>query len=98
MCVLILMQMIKLVMLLEMQVFVTLTGTLLGDLIFDGTDGLVHSPKFMAMFTASILSKCTVHKGLIIPKAVWLQTTIVRYLPYLIAALNCSEHYILRGL
>lgn len=51
------MQMIKLVMLLEMQVFVTLTGTLLGDLIFDGTDGLVHSPKFLAMFTVSILSK-----------------------------------------
>lgn len=50
------------------------------------------------MFTAGILSRCTVHKGLIIPKAVWLQTTLVRYLPYFIAAINCTEHYLMRGM
>lgn len=43
--------------------FVTMSGTWFGDLIFDSTDGMIHSPRFLAMFTVSILSGCSVTKA-----------------------------------
>lgn len=79
------------IMLLEVQVFVTMKGTVFGDLIFDSTDGLIHSPRHLAMFTVSFLSGCTVNKALHSPEAVKVQSWFVRHLPNLIALLNGFE-------
>jgi hypothetical protein len=93
----ILMQFIKIILILEMNLFITVDGTLLGEIIFDSTDGLIHSPRFLSLFTISFLSGCTVNKAVISPIAVTIQAGIVRYLPILIAIVSCIEQVLYRN-
>ena len=56
-------QIVKISLLIDLKVFVTIKGTLFGDLVFDNTDGMIQSPRFLSLFTISILSGCTVHQA-----------------------------------
>lgn len=57
---LIILQFVKLYLLIDLSVFITLKETIFGDIIFDSTDGLVLSPRYLSMFTLSFLSGCSI--------------------------------------
>ena len=91
------MQFIKIILILEMNLFITMDGTLLGEIIFDSTDGLIQSPRLLSLFTISFLSGCTVNKAVILPTAVTIQAGILRYLPIMIAIISCLEQVLYRN-
>lgn len=64
MLVLILLQFVKIVLLIDLSVIVTIHDKNFGSVIFDSTDGLVQSPRLMALFTLSLLSGCQLQKPL----------------------------------
>jgi hypothetical protein len=50
--------MIKLTLLGNEQIFVTMMETVFGDMIFDSTEGFIGSPRFMSLFTISLMAGC----------------------------------------
>ncbi len=88
MSVLIFLQFVKIVMLIDLSVIVTIQNRNFGNVIFDSTDGLAQSPRLMALFTLSLLSGCHLKTTSKTNGSVKIQAKILKYLPYVIAVVN----------
>ena len=64
--------------------------TLHGKMTFDTLDGLVHSPRYVALFTISFLNKC-VFKGDSTDIHAVFQFKCITQLPYAIAVVHFFE-------
>ena len=84
-------QISKIVLLKQGQIFLTLEGTLFGDLIIDSLEGFVHSPRFMSILTVSLLYNCNSIKPGKKTSAVMIQSLLIKFLPYFIAVFDTMQ-------